>query len=716
MSETFHSPFWYRLSGLRPRLKPHVEVSLHDYLGAPWYVLRDPVTGKVHRFSEAAYAVIGGMDGRHTLDEIWEDAARRLDTDAPSQTDIVQLMSQLYQADLLSVDGVPDATEVLERMKRNRAGKRQRFYKNPLSIPLPLFNPDAALSAMAPLVTGRAAGLFWVAAWLVVVMPALVLLPAHFGAVMAGGPREWLAMENLLLMAIVYPVMKFFHELAHGLVLKRYGGESHEVGIMFLVFYPVPYIDASASAFFANKGQRALVGAAGILAEIWLSAAAFLVWLVAEPGLVRDLMFNTMLIGGVSTLVVNGNPLLKFDGYHVMCDLCETPNMGTRSNNYWGYLVKTHILRLADEKGRPSTRFERVLFSIYAPAAFVYRLFVMLGIATLVATQYLIVGVVLACWSIFQGFVMPTLKMLSKLWSDARLAERRGRAWAIIGACGAAALIALFMVPAPFWVTSQGVVWLPENAHIRAGSSGTIVTLPLPNGRAARPGDRVLVMDNVETGTQLQVQDARYSEAALIASAEQVRDQAAYLLARERAMQEAARRDNLAGRVADLTVAAGIGGKVFFPHSERLQGRFVGEGELVGYLLPEGPGIVRVALFQADAEFLDTRLDAISAMAVETPGESHPGTLLRRVPSATGQLPSPALGSRGGGPFAIDPTDPDGRTTLDRLVQVDIAVPGLSAERFGGRVLVKFGLGWEPVGFRLYRAVRIAFLNLFSGV
>lgn len=715
MSETFHSPFWYRLSGLRPRLKPHVEVSLHDYRGQPWYVLRDGVTGKVHRFSEAAYAVIGAMDGRHTLDAIWADAAHRLDTDAPSQNDVVQLMSQLHQADLLSVDGVPDAAELLERMKRQRATKRQRFYKNPLSITVPLLDPDRALDALVPLVRGRTAFWIWVLGWLAVMVPALVLLPVHFQTLMGGGPREWLAMENLVLMAVVYPIMKLLHELGHGLALKRHGGESHDTGLMFLVFFPVPYIDASSSAFFPHKGARALVGAAGILVELWLSGLAFLLWLVAEPGLFRDLMFNAMLIGGFSTLVVNGNPLLKFDGYHVMCDLCEAPNLGTRANAYWGYLVKTHILRIGGEKGRPATRFERVLFFFYAPAAFVYRLVVMLGIAAMVATQYLIVGVLLAGWSIFQGFVLPTGKTLARLWSDPRLAEKRGLAWGLIAAGLGAAAIGLFAVPAPLWTIGQGVVWLPENAHVRAAAPGMVVNVPVGNGVEVALGEAVLVMDNIEARTQMSVQGARHAEALAIATAERVRDPASYQLAREQLAQEAARLENVTARVNDLVVAAGMSGAVFFPQPERLEGRFLAEGEVVGYILPHGVANVQAVLSQPDAEFLDEKLQAVSVMALDAPGIAHQASLVRRVPAATNVLPSAALGSEAGGPFPADPGDPDGLRALDRLVQIELFVPDLPAERFGGRVLVKFALGSEPVGYRVLRAVRVTFLDLFSG-
>jgi putative peptide zinc metalloprotease protein len=222
-------------------------------------------------------------------------------------------------------------------------------------------------------------------------------------------------------------------------------------------------------------------------------------------------------------------------------------------------------------------------------------------------------------------------------------------------------------------------------------------------------------MDNLGRRTQLQVQQARYEEAALTASAEQVRDQSAYRLAQEEALQQVALRDDLVRQVADLTVSGAIPGRAYFPQPERLEGRFVTEGELVGYVLPAGATTIRVALPQADAEFIDTRLESVSAMPVDRPDRPYRAALLRRVPAATNALPSPALGTAGGGPFAADPADAQGLTALDRLVQLDIAVPDLAVERFGGRVLVKFGLGWEPVGFRLLRGVRLSFLSLFAG-
>ncbi|MCB1490844.1 MAG: PqqD family protein, partial [Rhodobiaceae bacterium] len=424
MSESFFSQLWYRVSGLKPALKPNLEIALHSYRGAPWYVVRDPVSGKVHRFSGQSYALIGAMTGGATVADIWKASLDRLKADAPSQEDVLRLLMQLHQSDLLLVDSVPLADELVERMSKTRRQKRSRYWKNPMSLPLPLFDPDRLLEALAPLVRGRI-GWVWAVLWVVLVGAALVTLPAHWQDLTSAGLREILALGNLAILACVYPVVKAIHELAHGLAAKRFGGEVHETGVMFLVFFPVPYVDASSSAAFPDKYARALVGAAGILAEIALAAAALFVWAAAEPGLVRDVAYNVMFISGFSTLVVNGNPLLKFDGYFVFCDLLEMPNLGQRANAWWGNLLRRWLLNSPATNVRPVSRMEAAIFAVYAPAAFVYRLFVMVGIGLYVAGSYFAIGVALVCWSVIQGLVMPAYKVVSQFFRDQRLAERR---------------------------------------------------------------------------------------------------------------------------------------------------------------------------------------------------------------------------------------------------------------------------------------------------
>src|SRR6266700_3652649 len=117
---------------------------------------------------------------------------------------------------------------------------------------------------------------------------------------------------------------------------------------MFLVFMPVPYVDASSSASFREKWRRALVGSAGIIVELLLASFALFVWLDAEEGLVRGFAYNVMLIGGISTVLFNGNPLLRFDGYYVLADLLEIPNLADRSKKYIGHLLIRYIFGVKD--------------------------------------------------------------------------------------------------------------------------------------------------------------------------------------------------------------------------------------------------------------------------------------------------------------------------------------------------------------------------------
>ena len=155
-----------------------------------------------------------------------------------------------------------------------------------------------------------------------------------------------LALENVFLLWLVYPVIKTIHEFSHAYTVKHWGGEVHEMGVMFLVFVPIPYMDASSSAAFNARYKRVMVGAAGILAELLLAATAMIVWANVEPGVVRAVAFNVMIIAGVSTILFNGNPLLRFDAYYVLSDLIEIPNLAMRSNNYIIYLLQKYLLNL----------------------------------------------------------------------------------------------------------------------------------------------------------------------------------------------------------------------------------------------------------------------------------------------------------------------------------------------------------------------------------
>ncbi|OWU84980.1 hypothetical protein ATO6_11415 [Oceanicola sp. 22II-s10i] len=712
MSEAFHSALWYRVATLRPALKPGLDITLHRYLGHPWFVVRDPLGATHHRFTAETWAVAGAMSGQATLDEIWQAACDRLGARAPSQDDVVQLLIQLYQADLLAGDTIPLTEELVERMGKRRGQKRARFWKNPLSIPLPLFDPTRLLDLLAPLARGPAG---WViaAGWLLLLGSALAVLPGSWEDLTSSGVREILALQNLMLIAGVYVVVKAVHELAHGLALKRYGGECHEVGLMFLVFYPVPYLDASSSAAFPSKRARALVGGAGILAEIAIAAAALFIWRAAEPGLLRDVAWNAMLISGFSTLLVNGNPLLKFDGYYVMSDLIEIPNLATRASKWWGDLLKRRLLSLPVRDSRRVTRFEAWVFALYAPAAFVYRLLIMISIALYVAGTYFAVGMALAAISVFQGLILPAGRVLKHFFTDLKLIEARPRATGIGMAVAGALAAAVFLIPLPLRTTVEGVVWLPDNAWLRAGTDGTVAEVLAPPGARVTAGQPVLRLEDPELTARRRAAEARVTEARADLRIASVRDRAEIAIAQESLTQAQAELDRIADRIAGLTLHAGTDGEVDLPPPADLVGQWVAQGADVGHILPDRPAIIRAVAPEYLAELVDGRFRGAEVRLAETAG-THDAALLRIVPAVERYLPSPVLGSGGGGDIALDPADET--QALDPVIALDLGAPGLRpGTRFNGRAFVRLDFGTEPLAPRLYRAVRRSFLRHFGG-
>ena len=508
--ETHHSQDWYRIAEARPRLRREVRIVRHIYQGQPWYVLSDRTGTKVHRITPAAHEIAGRLDGRRTVSEIWEALTARMGTDAPTQDEIVRLLSQLHQSDLLDNADMPQLEDLLERRDKDRAQTWRKLLMNPLSVTLPLVDPDPLLRILVRAMGVVPRTLWWVLAFGVIAL-ALVRLPLHWPALTERGLEGFLDLENLALIALIYPVVKAVHELGHGVVLRARGGEVHEMGLMFIAFYPIPYVEASAAISFPSKWDRAAVAAAGVIVELVIASIAFFLWIGAEPGTVRTILFNAMVISGLSTLAVNGNPLLKFYGYHVMCDLIEIPNLGKRGNEWWGEMARVHILGTG-ERARTRmqiTGWERAWFVFYPPAAFVYRVFISLTIALFVAGTYRLVGVLLALWSLGLMLVWPMLKTAHKAFTDPRI--RRAGPRAVAGAGGVAASLALllFVVPLPHYAVVQGVVWLPEEAILRAPQAGRVAAIRAVHGAEVTPGAPLFTLEAPELAADTRVRAAR---------------------------------------------------------------------------------------------------------------------------------------------------------------------------------------------------------------
>lgn len=716
MAESQFSQLWYRVAALRPRLRSHVEVQRHHYRGRLWHVIRDAASGRVYRFSPSAQAVIGLMDGRRTVQELWESACAQLGDAAPSQDEVIQLLGQLHGADLLQTEVSPDTAELFERFEKQRRGDRLRRFLSPMSVKLPLLDPERFLQRGLRYVRWlyTRAGF---AAWLAVVLLGAVLAARHWPELTRDVTSRVLAPGNLLLLALVFPVVKALHELGHAFAVKAWGGEVHEMGVMLLVLMPIPYVDASAAAAFRDQRRRAVVGAAGMMVELFLASLAMFVWLLVEPGLLRSLCYSVMLIAGVSTVVFNGNPLLRFDGYYILSDLLQIPNLAQRSTQHWGWLAQRYLFDARDLEAPQATPGERRWFVAYAPAALAYRLTVSIGIVLFLATQFFVVGVILALWTLTAMLVFPVVRALALVLRSPRLHEHRARAIAATAAVVGGAALLLLLVPMPLRTHADGIIWVPEQALVRAETSGFFSRFRVGPGSRVRAGDVLCESYDPMLTAQLAQHEARLAElearwTAEVANGNRVEAQ----VLEDQLTEERGRLARTRERAEGLTLRARTDGVfVVAEPAADMPGRFVKQGTEIGYVLNLEAPTARVVVAQSDIDLVRQRTRAVEVRSLEMPGTAITATIEREVPAGSDRLPSKALTVEGGGRIATDPRDASGLKSLTRQFQYDIALQSaVPFARLGGHVRVRFDHGWEPLAWQWYRRLRQLFLARFD--
>lgn len=705
---------WERLAALRPRLTADVQIHRHCYRGVPWYVVQDGASARHLRLDEGAWRVAGLMDGKRTLAQLHEALTVELGESAPATEDVVRVLQDLHVADLVECEAFSEAQHFTARRRQEDRLRWRRLLASPLSQRIPLLDPQAWLDRWLPTVR-PVMGPTGLVVWLMVVLAGLGTAVAQWDVISAGLVADVLSPHNLALLVAAYIVVKTLHELGHAFATRAFGGEVHEIGVMLLVFVPVPYVDASASSAFPEKARRIAVGAAGIVVEVFLAALALAVWLSVEPGLVRDLAFDVMLVGGLSTLLFNGNPLLRFDGYYVLCDILEIPNLGARSTRYLGYLVQRYLCGAKSAESPVGAPGERFWFVLYGVASSIYRVAILVVIVLYVAQAYPVIGVVLGLWAAVSQLLLPVVRGVMRLVRAPALAGRRARATLVVGGPVTAAAIVAVTVPLPQWTYAEGIVWLPERAQVRAGADGFLVRRIARRGALVESGEPLFALDAAAIRSEVRVLERRLEE-------HEARHDAALFHNRARLevleQQMARVRAELTGareRVAELLVRSPLAGTLLVPDARHHQGRYVRKGEVLGYVTDKRPLMTRVVVRQDE---IDRVRENTLAVRVKVPGylnRTLGGQIESAVPSATRALPATALGARGGGRIVVDGEDSEGLTPTESVFILDVALPpGTPHVPTGTRVYLRFEHGGAPFAHQVARVTRQLLLARFG--
>lgn len=716
---------WFRVAELRPRLHDSVQVDRILVRGSPWMVLASPDNQRRVRLSPAAYALAGRCDGHLTLQQLWEMLLREHRDDAPTQDELVLHVMHLYREGFLAFDAEPDfgAMAPLEAgAPRPTPATRGSL----LAWRLPLGNPQRWLQPLQPL--GRLlfsrAGAF---AFGLLMVLGLVAAVQQAGLV-AEFTGRWLNSPHVMLMTwLVFPLLKLLHEAAHALAVGRHGGVVSQWGITLLVFTPVPYVDASAAEGFAAPRDRFVVSAAGAMVELSIAALAIAGSTLLQPGLLRDLLLVVFVLAALSSLLVNANPLLRFDGYHALCDALQLPNLASRSARHWQRLA-ARALGLSAAPAWPAARGERGWWWFYAPASLACRVVLSVGIVGWIGAQHFWAGVAIAALLAWGLVLLPALRGLRFLGGLQLEPERAGRSR--IRALAALAAVALLLaVPVPDVSLARGVVWLTDDAMVRAQAPGFVDEVLAHDGQFVRAGDILIRLSN--PALQAEAVDVQARLAGLEVELHQAyaEDPARAQRVRQEIDAAAAAREHIADRVEHLVLRAPADGRLSLPQAQDLHGRHLSQGAVVGMLLRneadgEGASVtpgrwqVLVAMQAEQAtERVEQREGAI-AVDLGTPGVPGVAATLQRDARAAGrQLPSAALSDRFGGPVVTDPTDARGLTAARDVVLLTLSVPApAGAERppLGKRVWVRFDHGYRALGTLLARSAQQSVLVHFA--
>jgi putative peptide zinc metalloprotease protein len=690
MERPLHSDRWHHVAALRPRWRMHARSDRQVVRGATWHIVCGDGRSGTLRLDAGAWSIVGRCDGHRTMQAIWDEALSEDPAGAPSQDEAIELLARLVDERCLACEGLPDVA-VLRDDDRTRAARQLAGRLNPLAPRMSLGDPTPLLRPLEPL----ARRLFSPAgalAWLALVALAAGLALSELEAVVRHVGHWAQSPRHLLLATLAWLPMKAVHEAAHALAVRRWGGAVREAGLAWMIGLPVPYVDASAADRFASARQRAAVAAAGILAEIALAAFGLVVWAMTEPGWVHDAGFAVAVAGTTSTLLFNGNPLMRMDGYFVLCDLAGLPNLATRSGSWWRALLQ-RALGWADAQAPQTAAGERPWLAAYAPLAWCWRVGLMASLALWAGGQHRLLGAAVALLSAWWLLGAPLRALLrGPSEAGASLGARwRMRTRLVAVVAGLAALVVA--VPLPDRTVAPGLVRTSDDARVRAGVDGFVVTAE--SGRRVDPGEVVVRLDDPALRRERErLEQARPGlRAELFASLRT--DPARARQAEEALVGIEAELATIDERLAQLNVSVTVSGRFEVDRPADLPGRFVREGDELGTLAGAGPVHVRVALDQDEAARLRGGVQTVALRLAEAPGRVLAGRLLREAPAAVDTLPGAALGERFGGTIPVDPADEQGTKPTRPTYVVDIALdaPIDPPPRPGGRAWVRLDHG-----------------------
>jgi putative peptide zinc metalloprotease protein len=656
---------WYRLANLRVGLRHSVSVRQTRYRDEVWYVYHEPVYNGFFRARPDTHALLAHITPERTLAEIWRKAVEETPEVAPGQEEFFELISSLYRSNLIYVEGAISEQRLLERS----FSKKKKPVANRVSelffLKIPLWDPDPFLSRNLKVVDAVfSPKVLWGVAALM--LAALVVFALNADRAFAQGAGI-LQPHNLLTLFAATFVTHIFHEMAHAALCKKLGGDVRSMGVMLLLFAPLPFADVSSSWLMRNANHRAAIGAAGMFSDMIFCSLATLIWAYSPPGAINELALNVMFTTAVYTFVFNINPLMRFDGYYILSDVLRIPNLHQVSKAQFTSWWREWLLDEPVKPGDIVSPRRRLFLAVFFVTSFVYRNVISLGIILFLADQYFGLGLIGAAAMAYTSFIKP----LAGGWREVSSPYFRARHKTLLGRglfAGAVLIGFLAFVPMPDFRRVQGVIEAATRTPIHAEVDAKLISILASNGTAVAAGETLFVMESLDLDAQ-RLQTLAKIEAARarlsLANAEGGAALGAVQRELESLQVELADIDR---RRAALVVTAPMAGIwVSAPQSSWTEGNIVARGMKLGEVLDETTLRFRGILPQAAAFGLGSvTADSASVRLVGDIAHRRDLTELSVIPYSSKDLPSQSLSPLGGGDVAVSQTDTQELQAVER--------------------------------------------------
>jgi putative peptide zinc metalloprotease protein len=486
------------------RKRPDLSARRQYYLGKACWVVKDPVGLHYFRFQEEEYAILEMLDGQTSLDEIKDRFEEEFPPQKITLEELHQFIGMLHRSGLILTGVQGQGEELLKRRSKRRRQQALAALSNILCIRLRGFDPERILNWM-----DRKFGWFFSKPMficsLLLMLAAASLVIVEFDVFRSKLPafHQFFNLYNGMWLGVTLAVSKVLHEFGHGLSCKHFGGECHEMGVMILVLTPCLYCNVSDSWMLPSKWHRAAIGAAGMYVEGILAAICTFVWWYTSPGLLNNLCLNVMFISSVSTVIFNANPLLRYDGYYILADVMEIPNLRQKATQILSRKMTDWFLGIEQPDDPFLPQKNQVFFAAYSIASAIYRWVVVLSILMFLYKVWEpyrleIIGSILGLMSLYGLLVYPLYQVGKFFYVPGRLDKvKKPRMYASIA--GLCVLLAIFFfVPFPHSLICTLEIQARDATPIYVQQAGILQQLDVRSGQRVSSGQKLAQLDNID--------------------------------------------------------------------------------------------------------------------------------------------------------------------------------------------------------------------------